>query len=186
MLDDIMSTLYHIHYDLGDPRLKNDMLVEHVKLITRNTWETYFYKDKKMPAIPDKSLENYRPSPQNSPQQLYPRQQSCQSSPVQQPGPRQPSPIRQSCPRQVCPKPPNQRPPNVREPVSSSSNPSGQSSGGRPRSSNAPKPNVNRNPGATCNQRVADCPQEDCNPAAENKSNYTTINKSAYSLLTHI
>ncbi|XP_022165165.1 uncharacterized protein LOC111030113 [Myzus persicae] len=159
MLDDIMSTLYHIHYDLGDPRLKNDMLLEHVKLITRNTWESYFYKDKKMPAIPDKPLVSYRPSPQNTPQQLcpiQPRQQSC---------PRQPSPVQRSCPRQVCPKPPNQRPPNVRQPVSSLSNPSGQSSGGRPCSSNAPKPNVNRRPGVTC-------PQEACNPPAENKRTF--------------
>ncbi|CAI6350632.1 unnamed protein product [Macrosiphum euphorbiae] len=156
MLDDIMSTLYHIHYDLGDPRLKNDMLVEHVKLITRNTWETYFYKDKKMPAIPDKSQENYRPTPQNTPQQSCPRQQSSQPSPVQQPCPRPPSPVQKSCPRQVGPKPPNQRPNNVREPVSS----------------NAPTPNVNRRPGATCNQRVPDCPQADCNPAAENKRTF--------------
>jgi len=164
MLDDIMSTLYHIHYDLGDPRLKNDMLVEHVKLITRNTWETYFYKDKKMPAIPDKSQENYRPTPQNTPQQSCPRQQSCQPSPVQQLCPRPPSPVQKSCPRQVRPKPPNQRPSNVREPVSS----------------NAPTPNINRRPGATSNQRMPDCPQADCNPAAENKSNYTTIYKRTY------
>lgn len=169
MLDDIMSTLYHIHYDLGDPRLKNDMLIEHVKLITRNTWESYFYKDKKMPAIPSKSLENYRSSPQNIPQELCPIQ------PRQQPS--QPSPVQQSCPRQVRPKPPNQRPPNVRQPVSSFSNPSEQSSGGRPRSSNAPKPNVNKRPEATCNQKTADCPQEACDPAAENKSNCATINR---------
>lgn len=181
MLDDIMSTLYHIHYDLGDPRLKNDMLIEHVKLITRNTWESYFYKDKKMPAIPNKPIENYRPSPQNTPQQLCSRQQSCQTSPVQQPCPKQQTPVQQSCPRQVCPKPPNQRPPNVRPPVSSLSNPSGQASGGRPRTSNAPNPNVNRRPGATCNQRMADDPQEACNnPSAENKSNYTTINRRGF------
>ncbi|KAL5240479.1 hypothetical protein ACI65C_007889 [Semiaphis heraclei] len=141
MLDDIMSTLYHIHYDLGDPRLKNDMLVEHVKLITRNTWESYFYKDKKMPAIPEKTQENYGPIPQNTPQQ---------------PSLIQPSPVQRSCPRQVCPKPPNQRPSNVR----------------RPRSSNAPNPNVNRRPGSTCNQRTADGPQEACNPPAENKRTF--------------
>lgn len=53
MLDDIMFTLFHIHYELGDPHLKNDMLVQHVKEISRNTWETFFYKSaRKMPAIP--------------------------------------------------------------------------------------------------------------------------------------
>lgn len=63
MLDDIMSTLYHIHYNLGDPRLKSDVLVEHVKLITRNTWELYFYNEtNKMPDIPEKLF--YTPSPQ--------------------------------------------------------------------------------------------------------------------------
>lgn len=66
MLDDIMSTLYHIHYDLGDPRLKSDVLVEHVKLITRNTWELYFYNEtNRMPDIPEKPL--YTPSPQRMP-----------------------------------------------------------------------------------------------------------------------
>jgi len=162
MLDDIMSTLYHIHYDLGDPRLKNDMLIEHVKLITRNTWESYFYKDKKMPAIPEKTQESYGPSPQNTPQQ---------------PSPVQPNPVQRSCPRQVRPKPSNQRPPNIRQPVSSQSNPPAQSSGGRPRSSNAPNPDVNRRPGATYNQSTVDGPQEACDPPVENKSNYTTINR---------
>jgi len=144
MLDDIMSTFYHIHYDLGDPRLKNDMLIEHVKLITRNTWETYFYKDKKMPAIPDK--ESYRPRP--TPQQLYPEQPSL----VQQSFSRRPSSAQNSCPRQVTPKPPNQRPPNVRQPQ-------------------APKLNVSRKPPTTCNQRTDDCSQQACDPSAENKSN---------------
>lgn len=61
MLDDVMSTLYHIHYDLGDPRLKNDMLIEHVKLITRNTWEAFFYDTaagEKMPNIPEVPSRN--------------------------------------------------------------------------------------------------------------------------------
>lgn len=54
MLDDIMSVLYHMHYDLGDPRLKNDMLIEHARLITKNTWEQYFYNgDNQMPLIPE-------------------------------------------------------------------------------------------------------------------------------------
>ncbi|XP_025201511.1 uncharacterized protein LOC112599024 [Melanaphis sacchari] len=138
MLDDIMSTFYHIHYELGDPRLKNDMLIEHVKLITRNTWESYFYKDRKMPAIPDK--DSYRSTSQ-------------QPSPVQQSCTRQPSSVQQLCPRQVCPKPPNQRPPNVRQPQ-------------------APKLNVSRRPPTTSNQKMDDCPQQACNPSAENKRNF--------------
>lgn len=53
MLDDVLSVLYHIHYDLGDPRLKSDVLTEHVRLITRNTWESYFYRNgRSMPQIP--------------------------------------------------------------------------------------------------------------------------------------
>ncbi|XP_026807485.1 uncharacterized protein LOC113550073 [Rhopalosiphum maidis] len=149
MLDDIMSTFYHIHYDLGDPRLKNDMLKEHVKLITRNTWESYFYKDKKMPAIPDK--ESCRPTPQ----QLYPKQ----PTPVQQSCTRPPNPVQQPCSRQpssvqrLCPKPPNQRPPNVRQPQ-------------------APRLNVSRRPPTTSNQRIDDCPQQACNPPVENKRTF--------------
>lgn len=153
MLDDIMSTLYHIHYDLGDPRLKNDMLLEHVKLITRNTWESYFYKDKKMPAIPEKSQEYYPPSSQNTPQKSSSRPCS-----PRQPSPRQPSPVQQSCPKQDCPKPPNQRPSNIKEKVPLK-----------------PKPNVCRRTETTCNQTVVDDPQQACQPPAQNKSNYKTI-----------
>jgi hypothetical protein len=93
MLDDIMSTFFHIHYDLGDPRLKNDMLVEHVKLITRNTWELYFYKkNKKMPTIPEKS---YCPlSPQGVPPQVSLKPSNLRPSNLEDPGPRSPNPIK--------------------------------------------------------------------------------------------
>lgn len=68
MLDDIMSLLYHIHYELGDPRLKNDLLVTHVNAVTRNTWEKYFYPDTdKMPVAPEPHQLHYSPSPQNTP-----------------------------------------------------------------------------------------------------------------------
>lgn len=65
MLDDIMCILYHIHYDLGDPRLKNDMLVEHAKLVVKNTWEHFFYPgDRQMPSIPELPPPYYPESPQ--------------------------------------------------------------------------------------------------------------------------
>lgn len=93
MLDDIMSTFYHIHYDLGDPRLKNEMLVEHVKLITRNTWESYFYKkNKKMPPIPEQS---YCPlSPRGVPPQVTLKPSNLRPSNLEDPGPRSPNPIK--------------------------------------------------------------------------------------------
>ncbi|VVC36769.1 Hypothetical protein CINCED_3A016951 [Cinara cedri] len=70
MLDDIMSTFYHIHYDLGDPRLKSYLVLEHVKLITHNTWELYFYKgNKKIPPIPEPPQFRSPPSPTEMPQQ---------------------------------------------------------------------------------------------------------------------
>lgn len=84
MLDDIMSTFYHIHYDLGDPRLKNDMLLEHVRLITQNTWELYFYKgNKKIPAIPEPPQLQCPSSPNVMPQQCT-RPLSCEQ-PVAEP-----------------------------------------------------------------------------------------------------
>lgn len=83
MLDDVMSTLYHIHYDLGDPRLKNDMLVEHVKLITRNTWEAFFYETaagEKMPDIPEMPCRNpVRRQSREPPSQPPPQPPVCPS-----------------------------------------------------------------------------------------------------------
>lgn len=93
MLDDILSTFYHIHYDLGDPRLKNDMLIEHVKLITRNTWESYFYKkNKKMPAIPEQSYSP--PSPRGVPPQASTKPSNLRPYNLQDPGPRSPNPVK--------------------------------------------------------------------------------------------
>lgn len=61
MLDDIMSTLFHIHYDSEDP-LENAMLVQHVKGIIRNTWKTSFYKiPRKIPAIPERAVTGVLP-----------------------------------------------------------------------------------------------------------------------------
>lgn len=136
MLDDVMSSFYHIHYELGDPRLKNDLLIEHVRMITRNTWESYFYKDdKKMPAIPDQPPPSYSErSPDVS--QLY-----------------APSPIQ---PRLPSPRPPNRRPSSHGQ-----SRPTHQP----PNTSNASTPiNVNRRLRATSSQGVRDEPQPTNSP----------------------
>lgn len=138
MLDDIMSTLFHIHYDMGDPRLKNEMLVEHVKLITRNTWEAFFYKSpKKMPAIPEPPLISCMVSPQHVPRLQPCQQQPCQrkqrinsqlnppsqlSCPPEPPCSPQPSrsPLQPSCspPQLSCPPPQPSCPPKPSAPKS--------------------------------------------------------------------
>lgn len=75
MLEDVMSALYHIHYDLGDPRLKNDVLTEHVRLVTRNTWEFYFYPEgRRMPRIPEPRAPE-PDAPQHSPAKPQPQQE---------------------------------------------------------------------------------------------------------------
>lgn len=92
MLDDVMSVLFHIHYDLGDPRLKNEIVVDHVKLITKNTWKFYFYPDatRRMPEIPEKPLPQLNSPNQQSSNNSNPRFQS----PVLQNTPKPPAPAR--------------------------------------------------------------------------------------------
>jgi len=126
MLDDIMPVLYHIHYELGDPRLKNDMLVEHVNLITRNTWERYFYNGTdRMPAAPESHQLYYPPSPLDvtaaaPPESPRPRddpsstlQHAVPVAPYRLP-PCEPSTSSQNTARRPCPKEP--KPPNRRHP----------------------------------------------------------------------
>lgn len=159
MLDDIISVFYHIHYDLGDPRLKNDMLIEHVKLVTKNTWESYFYPgDKKMPAIPEKPELYYSPSP------------------VQQSMSQHLSPI-QLRSRQVSPKPPNQVPPALRQvspkpPKQETPPPSSDQSG--PCKNQKPRPStathMNRRPQTTSHNRAPDVPQQTENLPVTTKS----------------
>lgn len=75
MTDPIMSALHHVAYEIGDPRLKNELAVDHVKLITRNTWQSFFYGMLgKMPVVPLPPI--YRPfSPPNAMCSFRPRQQ---------------------------------------------------------------------------------------------------------------
>lgn len=94
MLDEIMSALNHVAYETGDPRLKNDLVVEHVKLVTRNTWESYFYDGKiqKMPFVPERPSQpmvqhsatppSNRLTRQSGPQnESQPQSQSCPPCP---------------------------------------------------------------------------------------------------------
>lgn len=176
MLDDIMSTLYHIHYELGDPRLKNDMLVDHVKLITANTWEAYFYKgNKKMPAIPDPyTAYSSQPNPEqsNTTNQRQPcpgssslRESAPRELPPRELCPREPSP-REPCPREPtareqCPKPPVHRRPSVLR----------QAAPSRGSVANA-SANVNYKPQSrtTSRRRMADAPQQNENPIPETQT----------------
>jgi len=102
MLDDVMSVLFHIHYDLGDPRLKNEIIVDHVKLITKNTWQFYFYPDatRRMPEIPEKPLLQLNSPSQQSSNNSSPRFQS----PVLQTSPKPPALARRP-PSQAKPAP---------------------------------------------------------------------------------
>lgn len=168
MLDDIMSVFYHIHYDLGDPRLKNELLIEHVKLVTRNTWESFFYPgNQKMPAIPEKPEIHNSPSPlrRSVPQHL---------SPIQPLDPTNLSPIQLQS-RHTSPRPPNQVPPALRQvspmPPRQETPPSSAVQTA-PRREQQPRPctTANRRPQEQTSNRAPDVPQPTENPCVATKS----------------
>lgn len=127
MLDDVMSVLYHIYYEIGDPRLKNDHLRDHVRLVTKNTWKYYFYPDatRTMPEVPEKPLPQLNISYPPTPNVSVPHIPSPSiQSPVLQEAPQPPLPVQKPPVRaRPAPKSPRHRRPSGHGPMGSSAPP---------------------------------------------------------------